>query len=149
MKRLTQRRPVRVSIPAKVAYDLDSFNKSLIDLLDELGCKSCCSGYDITFETFRGPYAIGHDLEVTRLRPQHQLRTADIEVGDRDYEPIQVVKVGLHEKAAFNIEVITEAVAKIAGELGHIACVSGFDIRFQNQLDFMVNAQGNVVQEFA
>ena len=37
---------VRVSLPAKVAYDLKSFQKIQSDILGRLGCEACCSGWD-------------------------------------------------------------------------------------------------------
>jgi hypothetical protein len=36
--------PVRVTLPAKVAFDLDAFQKTLINLAERLGCRPCLSG---------------------------------------------------------------------------------------------------------
>ena len=35
---------VRVSLPAKIAYDPDALKKSLTSILDKLGCSRCFSG---------------------------------------------------------------------------------------------------------
>jgi hypothetical protein len=37
-------RPVRLSIPASVAYDLDKFQTSVANLAELLGCYKCLSG---------------------------------------------------------------------------------------------------------
>jgi len=39
----------RVVLPAKVAWDLDLFTKSLRDLAEKIGHSACLSGLDITF----------------------------------------------------------------------------------------------------
>ncbi len=44
---------VRVTLPAKVAFDLKSFQKVQASILDRLGCPACCSGYDIRFDITR------------------------------------------------------------------------------------------------
>ena len=36
--------PVRVTLPAKVAFDLDAFQKTLVNLAERLGCRPCLSG---------------------------------------------------------------------------------------------------------
>ena len=41
---------VRVSIPKEVAYALDRFQEVQKDILDKLGCRGCCSGFDIRWE---------------------------------------------------------------------------------------------------
>ncbi len=45
--------PVRISIPAKFAYDLDTFQKAQAAILDRLGCPACCSGWDIRWDVAR------------------------------------------------------------------------------------------------
>jgi hypothetical protein len=42
-------RSVRISLPAKIAYDLDAFQKVTARLAEELGCTRCISGADCTF----------------------------------------------------------------------------------------------------
>lgn len=40
---------VKVSIPAKVAFDLTAMQKVTKDVLGRLGCPECHSGFDIRF----------------------------------------------------------------------------------------------------
>lgn len=47
--RVTRNQPVRVTLPAKIAYDLDAFQKVTARLAEELGCTRCISGADCTF----------------------------------------------------------------------------------------------------
>lgn len=44
---------VRVRMPARVAYDLKTFQKVQATILDRLGCGACCSGHDIIYDLTR------------------------------------------------------------------------------------------------
>jgi hypothetical protein len=44
---------VRVTIPAKVAYNLDAMRRVTDSILDRLGCSNCHSGHDIRFDIER------------------------------------------------------------------------------------------------
>jgi hypothetical protein len=46
-------RVVRVSVPAKVLNDLDAIQQVQRDVLGQLGCQACCSGFDIRFDVAR------------------------------------------------------------------------------------------------
>jgi hypothetical protein len=50
---LVSERTVRVTLPAKVAYDLKAVQKVQASILDRLGCTACCSGWDIRFDIIR------------------------------------------------------------------------------------------------
>lgn len=45
----TPERPVRITIPAAVAFDIGKLQKSLVGIAERLGCRSCFSGSDCTF----------------------------------------------------------------------------------------------------
>jgi hypothetical protein len=57
-------RPIRVSLPADVAYDLDKFGRIQKDILGRLGCLACCSGWDIRWDIFRD-FHVDEKLNVT------------------------------------------------------------------------------------
>ena len=59
-------RTVRVSLPAKVAYDLRSIQKIQASVLDRLGCQACCSGWDIIYDVTRN-FAVNEQLEITEI----------------------------------------------------------------------------------
>ena len=44
---------VRVTIPARVAFDLKSIQKVTAQVLGQLGCDACHSGFDIRFDLVR------------------------------------------------------------------------------------------------
>lgn len=44
---------VRVSIPAKVAFDLKGMQRVTAQVLGQLGCEACHSGFDIRFDVVR------------------------------------------------------------------------------------------------
>lgn len=46
-------RPIRIVVPAEVAFDLGKFTKALGGLAERLGCRACLSGVDCTFHIER------------------------------------------------------------------------------------------------
>lgn len=62
-------RPVRVSLPADVVYDLNKFQKVQKDILGRLGCLACCSGWDIRWDVFRD-YRVDEKLNVEQGFPR-------------------------------------------------------------------------------
>jgi len=46
-------RPLRITLPAKVAFDLASLQKVLGNLAETIGCRACLSGVDCTFRLER------------------------------------------------------------------------------------------------
>lgn len=128
--------PIRVSIPAAVAYDLAAFQKSIATLVERLGCRPCFSGADCTFLHERD-FVINEKLEI-----QPSAR-ASIQL-PQDPVPMRSARATLSGKVAYNLKQIQEVVANIAGRLGCAACCSGFDIHFQHELDFVVNEAGQI-----
>jgi len=51
------------------------------------------------------------------------------------------VQVTLPAKAAFDLDVFVKVQRDIFDRLGHTMCVSGFDIRWRFEDDFLVNEQ--------
>lgn len=56
-------RTVRVSVPAKVAFDLGNMERVTRSILDRLGCPQCHSGFDIRFDMLRD-FRVNESLEV-------------------------------------------------------------------------------------
>ena len=46
-------RPVSVSLPSQVYFDLDQFQRVQKELLGQLGCPACTSGFDIRYDIQR------------------------------------------------------------------------------------------------
>lgn len=45
--------PIRITIPAKVAYNMDALQKSIVNIAEAIGCRTCFSGADCFFEMTR------------------------------------------------------------------------------------------------
>ena len=58
--------PMRVSILAKVAYDLKAFQKVQAGVLDRLGCTACCSGWDIRWDITRS-FGVDEKLNIREM----------------------------------------------------------------------------------
>lgn len=57
-------RPIRVALPADVAYDIEKFARIQKDILGRLGCMACCSGWDIRWDIFRD-FHVDDKLNIT------------------------------------------------------------------------------------
>jgi hypothetical protein len=67
---------------------------------------------------------------------------------DRDtlkYSVERPVKVTLPASAAFDLDVFVKVQRSIFDRLGHAMCVSGFDIRWRFEDDFLVNDKLDII----
>lgn len=123
---------VRLSIPVKVAYNADAFQKSIHNLLDELGCRACFSGVDCYFTTMRD-FALDPAKNKLIQLEGGQASRISTQIGVLESPTLTV---GMSPKASFDIKKIDLALKDIFDEIGCRACCSGHDIYFQNQFDF-------------
>lgn len=130
--------PIRISMPAAVAYDLAAFQKSIANLVGRLGCVTCFSGADCTFLHERD-FLINEKLE-TQASARGSVQLMD----QPNPSPWRSTRVTLPAKVSNNLKQVQELVANIAGRIGHPHCCSGFDIFFRQELDFMVNEAGQI-----
>jgi hypothetical protein len=128
-------RSIRITIPAAVAFNLGEFQKSIATLVERTGCRTCFSGADCHFQQERD-FLINEKMEFTAFPASVQ--------GPPDPVPWRTATATLPAKVANNIEQVKSVVARIAGRLGCGACCSGFDILFQQELEFVVNEAGEV-----
>lgn len=153
---------VRISIPASVASDLGSFQKSLANIAERLGCRGCFSGADCFFQIERD-LVINEKLEISPAsvsgpRPEPWLGSmvpvpwlagalasnlSRVALNPQPLPPLPTT-VTLASEVSFDLAKVQESVAKIAGRLGCTSCCSGFDISFRHELDFMIDANLNV-----
>ena len=59
----TPEKPIRVVLPAKIAYDLRAFQKVQASLLTKFGCPECHSGLDIRYDIVRS-YSVDDKLNI-------------------------------------------------------------------------------------
>lgn len=129
--------PVRITMPATVAYDLTALQKAIAIFVGELGCRACCSGFDITFQLERN-FVINENLEVTSGDPSPAFALP------QDPVPLRGVTARLPSKVSYNLDQVQQVVANIADRLGCGACCSGFDITFLQERDFLIDEALNV-----
>ena len=65
-KNLALGRVVRVSVPAKVAFNLGSMQQVTASILDRFGCPECHSGLDIRFDTMRD-FIVNERLDIQQI----------------------------------------------------------------------------------
>ena len=122
---------VRITMPAAVAYNLESFQKSLAVVAERLGCRGCFSGADCTFHMERD-FVVSERLEISTVSlPQ-------------DPVSVRPVTATLASGISHDLSKLQATVAMIAGRLGCEACCSGFDITFRQALDFIIDEQLNI-----
>jgi len=133
--RLRARGPIRVTLPASVAYDPDALKKSLGGILDRIGCQACCSGADILLQMER-EFIADADSNIRGLD-----RTAN-----PDPHPWKNAKhqytVGLSPSVKYDIDRVFVAIDKVIDIIGAHPCISGFDILLRDELrTIVVNEQ--------
>lgn len=136
---------VRISMPASVANDLDAFKKGITALAEQLGCGSCFSGIDCTFQMERD-FVINEKLKVTSV-PGASKGMAVTEIAG----PSRGVTVSMPTAVHYDLKKILNVADLIGRNLGRhwqsgglAYCCSGFDITFGQELNFLVDNDGNV-----
>ena len=124
--------PVRVSLPAKIAYSPDALKKSIAGVLERIGCPRCFSGADCLFQTERNFLLDdGAKLAAGPVPDPWQLAA-----GPRP-EP-WAVSVGVSSRVKYDIDKVFVAVDKVIDLLGPHPCISGFDVFFKDELRTIV-----------
>jgi hypothetical protein len=135
--------PIKITLPAKVAYDLEALQLSIEDIMERLGCKPCFSGANCTFGLER-EWVINPAAKFeASSRPVTELFAGDLR-GER----IGGVNAVLAPEVSDNIDRVKEAVAHIVERLGCPQCHSGFDIAFRQELDLITVDKEMNVQKF-
>lgn len=132
---------VRVTMPASAIHNLDTFNKSIANLAEKLGHPRCFSGVDCIFMQER-------DFVVD---PQQRVKAAGAQLTSMAAGPhpepwatARPVTITLPTAVQFDLEQVQAVTAKVAGLLGCGQCHSGFDWRFRQELDFIVDQELNI-----
>jgi hypothetical protein len=133
---------VRISMPAKVANDLDTFKKGVAAFAERLGCPECFSGFDCTFESERD-FIIDEDLSVTatEVRPGQAVSRGATH---------REVTIALTPSAEYDLKAILTRIDIFGKRLGPhwlqggpAMCCSGFDMTFERELHAQLDADGN------
>jgi hypothetical protein len=136
---------VRISMPASVANDLNAFKKGITALAERLGCGSCFSGIDCTFQMERD-FIIDEALKVAPVHGGSQGMAFSEIAG-----PSRGVTVSMPPAVHYDLRKILNVADIIGRNLGQhwlsgglAFCCSGFDITFRQELNFIVDNNGNV-----
>lgn len=122
--------PVRVTVPAKVAYNPAALKKSIAQLVERLGCPKCFSGADCLFETER------RFVLTARQEPEPDPWRAAIPTIDA--QPTHLRTVGLSKGVRHDINKVFQAIDKTIDIIGPHPCISGFDVFFKDVLRTIV-----------
>jgi hypothetical protein len=134
------RGPVRITLPASVAYNADALKKTIASVVDRIGCRTCFSGLDCHFLLERD-FSVDQKGGLTEPIPSPWIRA------NPDPVPWKVV-VGFQGKTAYNIEQVYKAIDNVNGRLGCIACHSGFDIDYINEVILLGVDPAQQVQQY-
>ena len=147
MRALQLRGPVRITLPAKVAYNLDSLKSGIAAIVESLGCDKCFSGANCTFQLERD-FLINEKLEIVSrgspLLPTDPVPWRTSPFAPQDPVPYMPIQVTLPGKVHSDIDQILSLVDSIVERLGHTRCFSGFDIAFGLERELIVDEALNI-----
>jgi hypothetical protein len=130
--------PVRITLAASVAQNLDALRESITTLATRVGHPNCFSGVDCQFVGER-EFVIDAKGSISSSEPEpNPWRALTPQVSN-------TVLVKVAPEAAGNIETVKSIVAQVAGLIGCPGCHSGFDIYYAQEVEVLsAGAQGNV-----
>ena len=133
--------PVRVTIPAKIAYNLETLDKGIDSLVDRLGCRNCFSGADCSFiherEFVLGEAATAANTRLTAPQPDPWLESRI---------QAQQVTVVLSKEVSYDLPAIKTTLKKIL-DLAGCPCHSGLDISYLNEISRFSRLTENINQQ--
>jgi hypothetical protein len=139
---------VRLTLPARVANNLDGLQRALEVLAERLGHPACATGCDTLFLQLEREFTLSDAVE---LNPQ-PLPPGPPAFAERqlplDPIPMRTVQVIVPERVTDDIGALQKAIAVTVGKLGCDACCSGFNIAFQRELDLIAINESLEVQGF-
>jgi hypothetical protein len=138
--KIRARGTVRVSLPAKAAYNPDLLKQSIGSLLERLGCPKCFSGADCFF-THERDFLIDakNGISAVALNPQP--------LPPEPPPDKAMAVVSLAPGNRYDIAKIFKAVDKVIDIIGECPCHSGIDVLYQNELKVIgVDAKGEAHQ---
>lgn len=132
--------PVRISLPASVAYSPDALKKSIASIAELIGHPKCFSGADCLFQMER-EFVVD---PAGKAAPVAGVRLAGLEptlAREPSPDPWKVT-VGLSSGVKYDLDRVLTAVDRVIDLIGPHPCISGFDVLFRDELEIItVNEQ--------
>jgi hypothetical protein len=131
--KIRARGTVRVSLPAKIAYEPEALKKSIGSVLERLGCPTCFSGANCQFI---------HERDFV-LDAKGAISGTSVELNPQPLPPRHdIATVSLARGVRYDIKKVFKAVDKVIDLIGSCPCHSGIDVLYLNELNVIgVNEQ--------
>jgi hypothetical protein len=133
-------KPVRVSIPASVAANIDTYKKAIGSVLDRLGCPQCCSGHDIFFELQRDIVLAEGVKDLARVGATPKVEVTALAAQN-------TLRVGIKPELGDSIDNVFTVLDRIAEISGHPACATGCDMFLQLETNFVLDARLDLTEQ--
>ncbi len=141
----TQARPqrkasgaVRITLPASIAYSPDRLKKSIASIAEQIGHPSCFSGADCFFQMER-EFVVNPEGRAVAVS---QSKAAEPQPEPWHMQGLQPASasfsVGLSSGVKYDLDKVLVAVDKVIDLIGPHPCISGFDVRFWEEIDWIV-----------
>ena len=114
--------PIRVTVPAAVAFNPKAFKSSIATLMERLGCAKCFSGFDCRFQLQRDYLVDPADIKKITELPT-EIRSHN------------VVNLSLNKAKAFDIAQVNKVIDVLHKRFGCAPCHSGYDFHFRNEIE--------------
>jgi len=121
---------IRITLPASVAYNPDSLKKTIGDLMERAGCRTCFSGADCLFSVERD-FAV--DPQGSIAVRHHPTPSPWRSVFGPD--PVPWAVVSLSSGVRSDIQKVFQAVDKAISFIGACPCHSGFNVAYLNEVE--------------
>jgi hypothetical protein len=123
---------IRISLPAKVAYQPDALKKNIAALMERIGCPHCFSGADCWFTVERDFLVDPANTITARLSGPHP----------DPWSQSSTVVASLDRAVRHDLNAVFGAVDKVIGTIGACPCHSGVDVLYLNELKVIgINAK--------
>ncbi|HMB89640.1 MAG TPA: hypothetical protein VKP65_02260 [Rhodothermales bacterium] len=133
--------PIRITLPAKVAYSPDALKESIASVMERIGCPKCFSGADCFFQMERS-FVLDASLNADPSPQPSRAVTGFAARQSHEYT------VGLSQGVKHDINRVYRAVDKVIDIIGAHPCISGFDILFKDVLQTIVIPENLEAQAF-
>src|SRR5215216_580966 len=129
IRKTARRGPVRITLPASVAYDPKALKKSIANIVERLGCPKCFSGADCFFTNERD-FVVDSKFAVNPAIAQGP--------HPEPWSAQTTYTVGLSSRVRYDLDKVFVAIDKAIDIIGAHPCISGFDFHFQDELRTIV-----------